>query len=131
MTATLVTAIFGSTMMGVFANRPFAVTPYMDENALVAVTTVPAAAYAPALIVVGSMMVAPLAKIDFADPAELPAFAIIALMSFSYNVGVGITAELVLCPFLKLISGRAREVRAGLWTLALLSLLFFIFYPYH
>lgn len=95
------------------------------------VTAIPPAAYGPALIVVGSMMVAPIAKIDFDDPTELlPAFAIIALMSFTYNIGVGITAGLVLYPLFKLLAGRGREVRAGLWALAALSLLFFIFYPY-
>jgi len=57
------------------------------------ITAIPAAAYGPALIVVGSMMMAPIAKIDFEDPTEsLPAFATIALMSFTYNIGVGITA---------------------------------------
>jgi len=95
------------------------------------VTAIPPEAYGPALIVVGSMMVAPITKIDFDDPTELlPAFAVIALMSFTYNIGIGITAGLVLYPLLKVVAGRAREVRPGLWVLAALSALFFIFYPY-
>jgi adenine/guanine/hypoxanthine permease len=95
------------------------------------VAAIPAAAYGPALIIVGSMMMAPIAKIDFDDPTEsLPAFATIALMSFTYNIGVGITAGLVLYPMCKVIAGRGREVPAGLWALALLSIMFFIFYPY-
>jgi AGZA family xanthine/uracil permease-like MFS transporter len=95
------------------------------------VTAIPPAAYGPALIVVGSMMVSPITQINFDDAAELlPAFAIIALMSFTYNVGVGITAGLILYPLLKLIQGRGREVGGGLWALAALSLLFFVFYPY-
>jgi AGZA family xanthine/uracil permease-like MFS transporter len=94
-------------------------------------TSIPAAAYGPALIIVGSMMMAPIAKIDFDDATELlPAFATIALMSFTYNIGVGITAGLVLYPIFKVIAGRGREVPGGLWALAALSLLFFIFYPY-
>ncbi len=41
------------------------------------VTAIPSSAYGPALIIVGSMMLAPIVKIDFDDPAEsLPAFAI-------------------------------------------------------
>ena len=77
------------------------------------------------------MMVSPITQINFDDAAELlPAFAIIALMSFTYNVGVGITAGLILYPLLKLIQGRGREVGGGLWALAALSLLFFVFYPY-
>ncbi len=95
------------------------------------VTAIPAAAYGPALVVVGSLMMAPIARIDFSDTTEaLPAFAVIALMSFTYNIGVGITAGLVLYPLFKVVSGRGAEVRAGLWLLAGLSLMFFIFYPY-
>jgi AGZA family xanthine/uracil permease-like MFS transporter len=58
------------------------------------------------------------------------AFAVIALMSFPYNIGVGITAGFVLYPFAKVVAGRWREVKPGLWVLATLSLLFFLFYPY-
>ena len=92
---------------------------------------IPAAAYAPALIVVGAMMIAPMAKIDFDDYTELiPAFSVIALMSFTYNIGIGITAGLILYPLIKLAAGRRREVHAGLWLLCGLSILFYAFYPY-
>jgi AGZA family xanthine/uracil permease-like MFS transporter len=95
------------------------------------VAAIPAAAYAPALIAVGAMMVAPVVKIDFEDYTEaIPAFTVIALMSFTYNIGVGITAGLVLYPLLKLAVGRYREIRAGLWVLCILSALFYVFYPY-
>jgi len=84
----------------------------------------------PALIVVG-LLLATITKIRFDDFTELiPAFAVVALMSFTYNIGVGITAGFVLYPFCKLVAGRFREVKPGLWVLAGLSLLFFIFYPY-
>ena len=96
------------------------------------VASIPPQAYGPALIVVGLLMLAPIRKIAFDDFTELiPAFTVVALMSFTYNVGVGITAGFVLYPFCKLVSGRLREVRPGLWVLAGLSLLFFFFYPYH
>jgi AGZA family xanthine/uracil permease-like MFS transporter len=92
---------------------------------------IPAAAYAPALIVVGAMMVAPVVKIDFDDYTELiPAFTVIALMSFTYNIGIGITAGLILYPLVKLVAGRGSEVHAGLWLLCGLSILFYVFYPY-
>jgi AGZA family xanthine/uracil permease-like MFS transporter len=95
------------------------------------VAAIPPQAYGPALIVVGLLMLAPITKIRFDDFTELiPAFAVVALMSFTYNIGVGITAGFVLYPFCKLVAGRFREVKAGLWVLAGLSLLFFIFYPY-
>ncbi|MFQ5817391.1 MAG: NCS2 family permease [Terriglobia bacterium] len=95
------------------------------------VTAIPPQAYGPALIVVGLLMLAPITRINFHDYTELiPAFAVIVLMSFTYNIGIGITAGFCLYPFCKLVAGRAREVRSGLWVLGLLSLLFFIFYPY-
>ena len=34
--ATIVTALFGTLLMGLYANRPIAVAPYMGENAFVA-----------------------------------------------------------------------------------------------
>jgi len=95
------------------------------------VAAIPPQAYGPALVVVGALMLEPVTKIKFDDFTELvPAFAVIALMSFTYNIGVGITAGFVLYPFAKVVAGRWREVKPGLWVLAALSLLFFVFYPY-
>lgn len=95
-------------------------------------TIIPACAYGPALIVVGILMFEPIKKIDFDDLTEvIPAFCVIVFICFTYNLGIGITAGFILYPFLKLVSGRISEVRCALWALAFLSLLFFIFYPYH
>ncbi|HUO61260.1 MAG TPA: NCS2 family permease [Candidatus Acidoferrales bacterium] len=95
------------------------------------VGAVPAQAYAPALILVGLFMLAPITRIDFDDFTEsVPAFAVVTLMCFTYNIAVGMTAGFVLYPLCKLAAGRLREVRPGLWVLTALSLLFFIFYPY-
>jgi adenine/guanine/hypoxanthine permease len=70
-------------------------------------------------------------KLNFTDYTELiPAFLTITLMSFSYNIGVGMTAGLIAYPLLKTITGRHREVPRPLWVLAALSLSFYIFYPY-
>ena len=94
-------------------------------------TAVPALAYGPALIVVGLLMLSPIACIEFEDYTELiPAFMTMVLMSFTFNIGVGMTAGFVLYPFFKLISGRTREVHPGMWVLGILSLLFYIFFPY-
>ncbi len=96
------------------------------------VSAIPPQAYGPALIVVGMLMVAPIRRINFDDNTELiPSFATIALMSFTFNIGVGMTAGFLVYPFCKLIAGRAKEIRPGLWVMAVLSLLFYIFYPYH
>ncbi|HKT50409.1 MAG TPA: NCS2 family permease [Candidatus Angelobacter sp.] len=95
------------------------------------VAAIPAQAYGPALILVGLFMLEPIAKINFADYTEsIPAFAVVTLMCFSFNIGVGITAGFVLYPLGKLVTGKIREIKPGLWILTTLSLLFFIFYPY-
>jgi adenine/guanine/hypoxanthine permease len=95
------------------------------------ITAIPPQAYGPALMIVGAMMIAPIRKIEFDDHTELiPAFAIISLMSFTYNIGAGITAGFVLYPWFKVAAGRGREIRPGLWVMNVLSMLFFMFYPY-
>jgi AGZA family xanthine/uracil permease-like MFS transporter len=94
-------------------------------------TVVPAYAYGPALIIVGMLMLSPIARLEFSDLTEvMPVFTIIVLMSFTYNVGIGMTAGFVVYPLIKTLSGRAGEVSSGLWVLCGLSLLFFVFYPY-
>ncbi len=96
------------------------------------VTAIPPQAYGPALIAVGVLMVGPITRINFDDFTELvPAFATIALMSFTFNIAVGMTVGFLLYPFCKLVAGRGREIRSGLWVLSALSLLFYLFYPYH
>jgi AGZA family xanthine/uracil permease-like MFS transporter len=93
-------------------------------------TAVPAHAYGVALIIIGSFMISPLTKIHFDDSTELiPAFLTIVLISFTYNIGVGITTGLLAWPLCKVLSGKMREIPAGAWILALLSLSFFLFYP--
>jgi adenine/guanine/hypoxanthine permease len=82
-------------------------------------------------MVVGLFMLAPIVKIDFGDYTEsIPAFAVVALMCFTFNIAVGISAGFVLYPFCKLVAGRRKELKAGLWVLTGLSVLFFVFYPY-
>ena len=94
-------------------------------------TIVPPHAYGAVLILIGVFMISPVTRIDFSDTTELiPAFLTIVLMSFTYNIGVGMTAGLITYPLLKTLSGRTREVTAGMWVLAALSLSFYLFYPY-
>ncbi|MGE5190165.1 MAG: NCS2 family permease [Gemmatimonadota bacterium] len=92
---------------------------------------VPPHAYGAVLVVIGAFMASPIARIDFSDYTELvPAFLTVVLMSFTYNIGVGMTAGLVAYPLLKTLAGRIREVPRGMWVLSALALSFFLFYPY-
>jgi AGZA family xanthine/uracil permease-like MFS transporter len=94
-------------------------------------TSIPPQAYAPALIVVGLFMLAPITRIDFSDYSEsVPAFAVVTLMCFTYNIAMGITAGFVLYPLCKLAAGKTKQIKPALLVLTGLSLLFYVFYPY-
>ncbi|HKV95442.1 MAG TPA: NCS2 family permease [Candidatus Angelobacter sp.] len=95
------------------------------------VAVIPAQAYGPALMIVGLFMLEPITKINFADYSEsIPAFAVVTLMCFTFNIAVGICAGFVLYPLCKLVAGKVRQVKPALYVLTAFSLLFFVFYPY-
>jgi AGZA family xanthine/uracil permease-like MFS transporter len=96
-----------------------------------ALTAIPAFAYGPSLIIVGLLMMAPVCKIRFDDLAEtVPVFCTMVLMSFTFNIGIGMTAGFVVYPLFQILSGKAKSIKPGLWVLSGLSLLFYVFYPY-
>jgi len=85
-------------------------------------------AYAPALMIVGMLMLGAVTKIDFDDLTELvPAFTTVIVMVFTFNIANGLTAGLVLYPIMKLLAGRWRELRAGSIVLALLCAIYYVF----
>lgn len=94
-------------------------------------TVVPGHAYGPALIIVGVLMLTSITRIRFDDLGEaIPAFCVVALMSFTYNIGIGMTAGFVAYPLFKIAAGNISDVKPGMWVLAVLSALFFVMYPY-
>ncbi len=89
---------------------------------------IPDAATAPALIIVGALMMEAVRHIDFNDFSEgLPAFLTITLMPFTYSIANGISAGLVVYPLLKLATGRGRDVHWVVYILAVLVVLRFVF----
>jgi AGZA family xanthine/uracil permease-like MFS transporter len=85
-------------------------------------------AWGPALMAVGVLMLPAVTKINFEDLTEaVPALATVALMVFTYNIGNGLTAGLVLYPAFKLATGRWRDLNAGTVVLGLLCLVYFLF----
>lgn len=94
-------------------------------------SAIPSSATGPAMIMVGLMMMQPIKKINLSEYSEMiPAVAVIVLMSFTYNIGVGLCSGFVLYPLFKIISGKKDEINRGTWFLFALCLMFFIFYPY-
>jgi adenine/guanine/hypoxanthine permease len=82
---------------------------------------IPDAATAPALIIVGALMMESVKRIDFGDFTEgLPAFLTIVMMPFTYSIANGVSAGLVVYPLLKLVTGRAREVHWIVYVFAVL-----------
>lgn len=91
-------------------------------------TLIPDAATAPALIIVGALMMEGVNKIDFTDFTEaLPAFLTIALMPLTYSIANGVSAGLVFYPLLKLVTGKGREVHPIVYILAALVIARFVF----
>jgi AGZA family xanthine/uracil permease-like MFS transporter len=94
-------------------------------------SAVPPSAYGPALVVVGMLMIEPVSGLRFDDLGEhAPAFLTIALMCFTYDLGIGLTAGFLTWVAIKTVRGKAREVPGGMWALAGLSALFYVLYPY-
>ena len=88
---------------------------------------VPAAATAPALILVGSFMMSPVQKIDFADYTEsIPAFLTIVMMPLTYSIAEGIAFGMISYVVLKVLSGRYKEISWMMYILAALFVIKFI-----
>jgi AGZA family xanthine/uracil permease-like MFS transporter len=94
-------------------------------------STIPPYAYGSALIIVGLLMISSMSHLKFDDLAEtIPAFVTMTLMSFTFNLGIGMTAGFVVYPLTMLVAGRIKIVTPGMWILFCFSVLFYIFYPY-
>ncbi|NDV97388.1 NCS2 family permease [Dysgonomonas sp. 521] len=85
---------------------------------------VPAAATSPALIIVGLFMISSVAKINFNDMSEgLPAFLTIVFMPFTYSIAEGIVFGMLSFAFIKVCSGKYKDVSTTVYVIAALFLL--------
>jgi AGZA family xanthine/uracil permease-like MFS transporter len=83
---------------------------------------------APALIIVGSMMLRNVRKIDWDDVTEsLPSFFTIVAMPFAFSITEGIAFGFISYALLKLITGKGRQVHPFLYLFAFLFVLRYIF----
>lgn len=89
---------------------------------------VPAAATAPALILVGSFMMSPVLKINFDDYTEsIPVFLTIIMMPMAYSIAEGIVFGMLAYVALKLLSGRTKELSWVMYVLTVLFVMKFFF----
>jgi len=91
---------------------------------------VPIEAAAPALVVVGVLMMAQLKEIDFTDfTIALPAFLTIVVMPFTYSIANGIGAGFVSYVLLRLATGRVRGIHPLMWVVAAAFVVYFALGP--
>ena len=90
--------------------------------------SIPAAATAPALIIVGLLMLEPIAKIKWDDFTEsIPAFICVIMMPFTYSISNGILLGMIAYVLINFMSGKHRRITPTMYILALLFILKYIF----
>ncbi|GAA5073037.1 AGZA family xanthine/uracil permease-like MFS transporter [Thermocatellispora tengchongensis] len=91
---------------------------------------VPSEAAAPALIIVGFLMMTQVREIDFNDyEIAIPAFLTIVLMPFTYSITAGMGAGFVTYVVIKALRGKSREVHPLMWLVGVLFLIYFTVEP--
>lgn len=94
------------------------------------INLVPFEAVAPALVVVGFLMVSQVGKIDWQDwGIGIPAFLTFSLMPFTYSIANGLGAGFIAYVLIRTFQGRARDVHPLMWAVAAAFLLFFAVGP--
>ena len=103
-----------SVVVGLLFLATLAVTPWIQA--------IPAAATAPALILVGGLMMGSLSEVAWDDPAAaIPAFLTVVAIPLSYSIANGLAFGICAHAILKLVGGRARPKD---WLLYVLTALF-------
>lgn len=90
--------------------------------------SIPSAATAPALVLVGIMMMEPVTKIKFDNFSEsIPAFICIITMPLTYSISNGILIGMITYVILNMICGNFKRITAVMYILTVLFILKFIF----
>ena len=104
----------------------FLVTMFLSPLVLV----VPSEAAAPALVVVGALMISQIRHLVWDDLSlVIPAFLTIALMPFTFSITNGIGAGVITFVLLRLAVGRRRDIHPLMWVIAALFLVYFALEP--
>ena len=91
---------------------------------------IPSFATAPALIIVGFLMLTSITKIDFNDYTEaIPCFIAIIAMPFMYSISEGIAMGVISYVIINLVTGKAKEkkISALMYVLAVVFVLKYVF----
>jgi AGZA family xanthine/uracil permease-like MFS transporter len=88
---------------------------------------IPTNATAAALIYVGVLMMENVRNIDWSDSmAAVVGFMTLAIMPFTYNISYGIALGLISYIFIKLFTGKAKDINVGTWTIGIVFILMFL-----
>lgn len=89
---------------------------------------IPSFATAPALVVVGFMMITTVFRIDFDDMSRaIPAFVAMIVMPFMYSISEGIALGVISYVLIQLVSGKVREKKVH-WLMYVLAIAFILKY---
>ncbi len=115
------TGLTAVTVAGLFLLAPFFAPVISMLGGYAPITT-------PALVLVGAMMLRNVRHLAWDDYTELlPAFLILVGIPLSYSISDGLALGFLAYPLIKLIGGRARDVRPASWVIAALVLVYFLF----
>ena len=90
--------------------------------------SIPSAATAPALIIVGLLMVESIKAIPFDDFSEsIPAFVCFITMPLTYSIANGILLGMITYVLMNVITGKSKKLSPVMYILAVLFVLKFIF----
>jgi AGZA family xanthine/uracil permease-like MFS transporter len=90
------------------------------------VSLVPSEAAGPALVIVGTMMIAQVRDIDWTDlGVAIPAFLTMVLMPFTYSITDGIGAGFISWVVIRTMQGKARQIHPLMWGVSLAFLVYF------
>ena len=102
----------------------FAVTLFLSPLFL----SIPPAATAPVLIIVGLLMLEPIKNIELDNFSEsIPAFICIIMIPMSYSISNGILLGMISYTLINILSGKAKNLTLAMYILAILFILKYIF----
>jgi AGZA family xanthine/uracil permease-like MFS transporter len=83
---------------------------------------------APALIIVGAMMMSNAARVEWDDASEsVPAFLTMTGIPLAYSIADGLALGFITYPVLKVLTGRGREIGKMSYGIAVLLVIYFVF----
>lgn len=91
------------------------------------ISGIPPFATAPALVIIGVLMMGSVRSIHWDDPAEsIPSFLTLVFIPLSFSIAEGLAIGFITYPLLKSFQGKMHEVRPAVWVIAAIFTLRFV-----